>query len=130
MFGTFQRSCLRIEIPVAEQPLRESLTRRDRLQQWLFPQRLSAGLPEQLHPGLTFTSQIGVISVRHYVQQLEDQRLCLILSHGIDGFHEWRWGNGWVQSRLEGVSPLPLALGQTLAIAQLRQFLTTHSQAH
>lgn len=130
MFGTFQRSCLRIEVPVAEQPLRESLTRSDRLQQWLFPQRLSAGLPEHLYPGLTFTSQLGMIQVCHYVQQLEDQRLCLILSQGIDGFHEWRWGDGWVQSRLEGVSSLPLALGQTLAIAQLRQFLITHAQAH
>ncbi len=130
MFGTFQRTCLRIEVPVAEQLLRESLTRSDRLQQWLFPQRLSAGLPEQLHAGLTFTSQLGMVQVRHYIQQLDEQRLCLILSQGIDGFHEWRWGDGWVQSRLEGVSALPLALGQTLALVRLRQFLMTHSQAH
>jgi len=44
-----------------------------------------------------------------------------LLSQGIDGFHEWYWGEGWVQSRLEGVSILP-NLGQTLNLLRLRQF--------
>jgi len=37
-----------------------------------------------------------------------------LLSQGIDGFHEWYWGEGWVQSRLEGVSILPLNLGRSI----------------
>ncbi|MGB5971491.1 MAG: hypothetical protein WBG70_24515, partial [Spirulinaceae cyanobacterium] len=50
--------------------------------------------------------------------------LRLLLSKGIDGYHEWYWGEGWVQSRLEGISYLPLNLGQTLSLVKLRQFLT------
>ncbi|MEG5215625.1 hypothetical protein QUB48_07680 [Microcoleus sp. ARI1-A5] len=38
-------------------------------------------------------------------------------------FHQWYWGDGWVQSRLEGVSLLPLNLGQTASLLRLREFL-------
>lgn len=123
MFGSFQQSCLRIEIPATEKALRDSLLQSESLRRWLFPQRLSKGLPESLYPGLTFTSWIGAVSIQHYVEQTEENALRLLLSQGIDGFHEWRWGEGWVQSRLEGVSILPLALGQTFALTRLRQFL-------
>lgn len=54
-----------------------------------------------------------------------DNCLRLLLSEGIDGYHEWYWGDGWVQSRLEGISLLPLSLGQTFSLLRLRQFLTT-----
>jgi hypothetical protein len=53
----------------------------------------------------------------------------LLLHQGIDGFHEWHWGDGWVQSCLEGVSLLPLNLGQTLTLVRLKQFLATRSEA-
>jgi len=123
MFGIFQQSNLRIEILASEHALRQSLLQSAKLRQWVFPQQFSAGLPEELHSGLTFTSWIGGIPVQHTVQQAEEGILRLLLSRGIDGYHEWRWGDGWVQSRIEGVSLLPLRLGQTIALSQLRQFL-------
>ena len=53
----------------------------------------------------------------------EQNCLRLLLSLGIDGFHEWYWGDGWVQSRLEGVSLLALNLEQTASLLRLREFL-------
>ena len=131
MFGTFQHTNLRIEIPASEQLLRDSLLRSAKLRQWLFPQRFANGLPEELHPGLTFTSWIGPIQIQHQVEQVEGNILRLLLSQGIDGVHEWQWGEGWVQSNLEGISLLPLALGQTFALMRLRQFLSAlHPETH
>lgn len=123
MFGSFQGSALRIEVEAPATLLRQSLTHPDKLQQWLWPQRLSTGLPEQLTPGLSFTSWLGPIAVDHQVAIADPNCLRLILSRGIDGFHEWSWGEGWVQSQLEGVSLLPLHLAQTLNLLRLRQFL-------
>lgn len=48
----------------------------------------------------------------------------MVLSGGIDGFHEWYWGDRWVQSQLEGISALPINLGQSLVMLRLRQFLS------
>lgn len=126
MLGSFQQSNLRIEVPAIEQTLRESLLHPTHLQQWLSPIRLSAGLPEQLQVGLTYTSWVGPVPIQHVVDQVGTNCLRLLLSQGIDGFHEWQWGDGWVQSRLEGVSLLPINLGQTLSLLRLRQFLTTN----
>lgn len=123
MFGTFQQTSLRIEISATEQALRNSLLNTNQLRQWLAPQRLSDGLPDELHPGLTYTSHLGPIAIQHHVDWATDNSLCLILSQGIDGFHEWHWGEGWVQSRLEGISLLPLSLGHTLSLLHLKQFL-------
>ncbi len=123
MFGTFQQSSLRIEIAATEQALRESLTQPTKLQQWLAPIRIDRGLPDQLQPGLTYTSWIGPIPVQHQVERVEPNCLRVLLSKGVDGYQEWLWGEGWVQSRLEGVSFLPLNLGQTLSLLRLRQFL-------
>lgn len=53
--------------------------------------------------GLKFTSSLGPITIQHQVEVANDHCLRMILSQGIDGFHEWYWGDGWVQSRLEGV---------------------------
>jgi len=78
-------------------------------------------MPEQLHQGLTFTSWTGPVAIHHQVEVATPNCLRLVLSQGIDGFHRY-WGEGWVQSRLEGVSILPLNLGQTLNLLRLRQF--------
>ena len=124
MLGTFQQSHLRIEVDASAKAIERSLLHPDRLQQWLWPQQLSAGLPEKLYSGLTFTSSIGLVTIQHHVDRVDGNCLRLLLSQGIDGCHEWCWGDGWVQSRLEGVSLLPLNLGQTLSLLRLRQFLS------
>jgi hypothetical protein len=125
MLGTFQHSSLRIEIEASHQQIRDSLTRPAQFRQWLAPQSFSAGLPDALQLGTTFTSWLGPVAIRHQVAQVDPNGICLLLSQGIDGFHQWYWGEGWVQSSLEGISPLPLNLGQTLSLLRLRQFLKT-----
>lgn len=128
MLGHFQQSHLRVEVDASTEVLRKSLLLPEQFKRWLWYQRFSSGLPEQIHVGLTYTSWVGPIAIEHKVATVEADRLQLLLSQGIDGFHEWRWGEGWVQSRLEGVSLLPLNLGQTFSLANLRQFLTLTSQ--
>ncbi|MCL1471956.1 hypothetical protein [Argonema antarcticum] len=129
MLGTFQKSNLRIEVEAKETTIRDSLLLPSQLQQWLWPQTFDSGLPEQLHSELTFTSWIGPVEIQHQVDVAEPNCLRLLLSQGIDGFHEWYWGEGWVQSRLEGVSLLPLNLGQTVSLLQLKQFLKAKSSS-
>jgi hypothetical protein len=131
MFGTFQTSHLRIEVPASERTLRQSLLHSDSLRQWLAPIRLSSGLPDRLQPNMAYTSWIGPLAIQHRVERVEDAALRLILSQGIDGFHEWQWGDGWVQSRLEGISLLPLNLGHTASLLQLKRFLiVAHSESN
>ncbi len=125
MFGSFQQSQLRIEVDASAEAIGQSLLEPGQIQKWLAPQQLSTGLPPKLHSDLTFTSSLGPITIQHRVEVANDHCLRMILSQGIDGFHEWYWGEGWVQSRLEGVSVLPLNLGQTLSLWRLREFLTT-----
>jgi hypothetical protein len=124
MLGNFQKSHLRIEVKASEANLRDSLLKTDKLRQWLYPQTLTAGMPEKLSSGLTFSSNLALITVEHYVEIANDNCLRLILSKGIDGYHEWYWGDGWIQSCLEGISLLPLNLGQTFSLLRLRQFVT------
>ncbi|CAD5962387.1 hypothetical protein [Planktothrix agardhii] len=123
MLGTFQHSSLRIEVNAKEADIRDSLLRPSQLQKWLWPQQFNPGLPEQFQPGLTFTTSLGPVTIQHYVDVSQPNCLRLLLSQGIDGFHEWYWGEGWIQSRLEGISILPLNLGQTISLIQLREFL-------
>ena len=125
MLGTFQQSHLRIEVEAPHTVIRDSLLHSEHLRRWLWPQQISAGLPEQLHQGLTFTTWAGPVAIQHQVQVAQSKCLRLLLSQGIDGYHEWYWGEGWVQSRLEGVSMLPLNLAQTLSLLRLRQFITS-----
>lgn len=125
MLGSYQQSQLRIEVEASQKAIGDSLLRPRQLQQWLSPLRLSSGMPEQLESGLSFTSSIGAVAIGHQVQVVTPICLRFLLSGGIDGFHEWYWGEGWVQSRLEGISLLPLNLGQTLSLLRLRQFLTS-----
>jgi hypothetical protein len=123
MFGTFQQSTLRIELEATAADIRAGLLEPRQFRQWLWPQQFSEGLPDVLQPGLTFTSFLGPVQIHHDVTETAPQRLRLLMSGGIDGFHEWAWGEGWVQSRLEGVSVLPLNLAQTVNLWRLRQFL-------
>jgi hypothetical protein len=125
MLGTFQQSHLRIEVEAPHTVIRDSLLNSEQLRQWLWLQRFSEGLPEQLHQGLAFTTWTGPVAIQHQVEVAQANCLRLLLSQGIDGYHEWYWGEGWVQSRLEGVSLLPLNLCQTLSLLRLRQFLTS-----
>ncbi|MBE9040155.1 hypothetical protein IQ235_05035 [Oscillatoriales cyanobacterium LEGE 11467] len=127
MLGIFQQSHLRVEVEASATIIQQSLLYPEQLQQWWWPQRVAAGLPEQLAEGLTFTSTMGSMAIQHHVDAVGDNYLRLLLSQGIDGFHEWYWGEGWVQSRLEGISLLPLNLGQTLGLMRLRQFVSQKS---
>lgn len=124
MLGSFQQSQLRIEIAAPIQKIRNALVCSEQLQQWLAPQRLDANIPDELALGLVFKSTIGPVVVQHEVEIIESNYLRLILSQGIDGYHEWYWGDGWLQSRLEGISLLPLNLGQTLSLLRFKSFLT------
>lgn len=128
MFGNFQHSRLRIEVNASADAIRDSLLCPEQFQQWLWPQRFSQGLPPKLETGLIFTSWIGMISIQHQVQHADHQNLSLLLYEGIDGLHEWYWGEGWIQSCIEGVSVLPLNIGQTLSLMRLKQFLENKSR--
>ena len=122
MLGSFQQSNLRIEVNASAQTIRDSLIESDRLKQWMWPQNFTS-LSGKLSPGNSFISSLGLITIEHQVEIVEDNCLRLLLSKGIDGYHEWHWGDGWLQSRLEGVSVLPLNLGQTFSLFRLRQYL-------
>lgn len=127
MFGNFQQSHLRIELNASETKIKDSLLKVSHLRQWLWPQILESSLSDQLYTGLNFTSWLGLIPIHHQIESVNDHCLRMILSQGIDGYHEWCWGDGWVQSRLEGISLLPLNLGQTWSLTKLRQFVTSES---
>lgn len=127
MLGTFQQSQLRIDLDASESTIRESLLNTRKLREWLAPQQLSPGLPEKLTTGLTFTSQLGFVTLQHRIEIADENCLRMLLSEGIDGYHEWYWGEGWVQSRLEGISLLPLNFAQTFSLLRLKQFLSQQS---
>jgi hypothetical protein len=59
MVGNFPQSNLRIELEASETAIRDSLLRPNQLQQWLWPQQFSSGLPEEFARGLRFTSWLG-----------------------------------------------------------------------
>lgn len=107
--------------------IEQSLLKTAQLRQWMFPQQLPSSLPDTLAAGLVFTSHLGAIPIQHRVELLQAGRVRMLLSQGIDGYHEWSWGDGWVQSRLEGVSLLPLNLGQTFALLRLRSHLQSQT---
>ncbi len=138
MFGTYQHSNLRIEIAVSADKISESLTEPERLKKWLWPQRLNLsveGIPvnnwsasstsvAKLSEGQEFESTLGGLAkVGHKVEKLSPAGVRFLLSGSVDGFHEWQWGDGWVQSRLEGITLLPLNLGQTVNLFRLKQYL-------
>lgn len=124
MLGTFQQSSLRIEVDATAADIRESLVSPTQFKRWLWPQQFTEGLPEALTEGQVFNSYLGPVTIQHEVKAVSDTHLHLLMSGGVDGFHEWYWGDGWVQSRLEGVSVLPLNLAQSLNLWRLKQFLS------
>ncbi|NJL52853.1 MAG: hypothetical protein HC930_12705 [Hydrococcus sp. SU_1_0] len=128
MLGNFQQSQIRIEIDADRQTIADSLLKTAQLRQWMWPQSLSSNLPDTLNDGLTFNSSLGLIEVEHFVETVDDNCLRLLLSKGIDGYHEWVWGDGWVQSRLEGISLLPLKLGHTFDLLKLRHFVLSQEK--
>lgn len=128
MLGTFQQSHLRIEVEGSEKILRESLLNTKKLSQWFWMTRFEPNVPEKLSAGLTFSSWVGLVEISNQVEIANNNCLRLLLSKGIDGYQEWYWGEGWVQSRLEGISLLPLNLGQTLSLLSLRQFVRKQQQ--
>ncbi|NJK40638.1 MAG: hypothetical protein HC934_03345 [Acaryochloridaceae cyanobacterium SU_2_1] len=123
MLGQFQQSQLRIEVKASAAILREALTQTAQFRQWLWPQTFAADLPQYLMAGAHFTSWLGPIETQHRVDRLDAAGLRFILSGSVDGFQEWSWGEGWVQSRLEGISLLPLNMGQTATLLRLQLFL-------
>ncbi|NJL84605.1 MAG: hypothetical protein HC890_19810 [Chloroflexaceae bacterium] len=127
MLGKFQQSHLRLEIPATKEAIANSLLVPANLSQWLWFFGFPPGLPEKFQPGFTFTSRLGPLAVHYCVEVAAEDCLRLELSGAIDGHHEWYWGNGWVQSRLEGISLLPLNLGQTASLLSLREFLHRQS---
>lgn len=130
MLGIFQQSQLRIELEANQNVIRDSLLNTEQLKQWIWPQTLSSDLPEKLSVGLSFTSNLGFFEIEYLVKLLDDNCLQLILSKGIDGYHEWRWSDGWIQSRLEGISLFPLDLGQTYSLMRLRQHINMQQQGN
>lgn len=123
MLGAFQSCQLRLEVDASRSAIRGSLTCPAVIQQWLFPQQLEPGLPKVLTAGLTYKSQFIAMTIVHEVITINEDCLKLLLSGSVEGFHYWHWGEGWVQSHLEGVSLLPLKLAHSLALLQLRSFL-------
>lgn len=128
MFGTFQQSQLRIEVDADAIAIRTALTHPDKLQQWLWPQQLTGNFQQTLQQGEAFTSQLGPLQlINHTVDLITPTAVRFLLSGSIDGHHEWCWGEGWVQSRLEGVSLLPINLAQTAGLLRLQLFLAQPS---
>lgn len=123
MLGNFQRSELRIEVPATASTIRDRLLSPPALTKWLFPQQMSFPSQELLTMGAKYRSTFGPVVVDYIVDRLDSQSLRLLLSNSIDGYHEWCWGEGWVQSRVEGISLIPLNLHQTTTLLRLRQAL-------
>lgn len=123
MFGTFQQTTLRVEVTATAAMIRDSLLQTRLFKQWLWPQTFSEGLPDVLEKGITFTGYLGPIKIQHQVIAISPQSTRFLLWESVDGFHEWCWGDGWVQSRLEGVSIMPLNLAQSLNLWRLQNFL-------
>ncbi|MGB2924341.1 MAG: hypothetical protein WBB82_03490 [Limnothrix sp.] len=122
MFGQFQQSNIRFEVKASGKTIQSSLTQPHQLTQWLWMQRWGS-MPVTLEVGKEFTTYLGNIPVTHRIDTVNDNGIRFILSQGIDGFHEWSWDDGWIQSRLEGVSLLPLNFGQTIGLLSLRHFV-------
>jgi hypothetical protein len=123
MLGNFQRSELRIEVPATASTIRDRLLSPTALKKWLFPQQMSFPSQDLLTVGTKYKASLGPLTVSYQVDRVDDSCVRLLLSQAIDGYHEWCWGEGWVQSRIEGISLLPLNLHQTTTLLRLRQGL-------
>lgn len=129
MFGRQQQATTRIAVDASADRLRQCLTEATLLRQWVWPQSLDSNLPTHLAPGLQFHSHLGPLDIGHEVRELDGEHMTLALWGAIDGYNEWRWGDGWVQLHVEAVSAIPLKLGLNAALQQLKQFASTDRDA-
>lgn len=124
MWGKFQSSQLRIEVKASAEKLKENLVNPKKLSKWFFPWQIkSNNLADSFKTGDKFTTSLGLLEINNQVEFINDNCLRIILSKGIDGYQEWSWGDGWVQSRLEGISLLPLNLAQTFNLLKFRELV-------
>jgi hypothetical protein len=123
MLGNFQRSELRIEVPATSTTIRDRLLSPTSLKKWLFPQQVSFAGQNLLTIGTEFKTSLGPVVVKCRVDRADTNCLRILLSQGVAGYQEWYWGDGWVQSRLEGISLLPLSLYQTATLLRLQRSL-------
>lgn len=123
MWGKFQQSELRIEVSANEKKLKDSLLNIEQLEKWFFPLKFQDKRPNQLKSGDKFIIKLGLVEVRNEVEIINSNCIRFLLSGGIDGYQEWCWGDGWIQSRLEGVSVMPLNFAQTMNLLRLRTFV-------
>ncbi len=126
MFGYVQHSALRIELQATASQIRQALVEPAALRQWWF-----TGWPvadsTPLSPGQTVELWWGILPIRAQVRDLGSDYLRWQFSRGVDGLQTWYWGEGWVQVQLEAVSILPLGVGQTVQLWQLRRYLQSAS---
>ncbi|WP_373479986.1 hypothetical protein [Geminocystis sp.] len=120
MLGKFQKSELRIEVKATETTFRDYLLDINKLKCWFFPLKFPKKSPQKLSLNDSFSFYLGLIEVKNKVDFIDSNCIRFILSGGIDGYQEWTWGDGWIQSRLEGISVLPLNLGQTFNLLRLK----------
>ncbi len=123
MLGTFQQSQLRIELSASTPKISQALLGTVHLRHWLFPQVILDELPPELYPGLVFTSWLGPIPIEHRVETVSTNSVSFVLSRAVDGVHDWHWGESWIQSRLEGISGMPLRLGNAASLLRLKTYL-------
>lgn len=127
MLGKFQKSELRIEVKATKKVINNCLLDINQLKQWFFPLKFDHNSSEKLSVNDSFSFYLGVIEIKNKVDLINSNGIRIILSGGIDGYQEWTWGDGWIQSRLEGVSILPLNLAQTLNLLRLKSLATKKS---
>jgi hypothetical protein len=130
MLGNFQQSHLRIELSATAQAIGQQLGFADGLGRVLAPSKVSLAGQEPLRSGDRFAATFGWVTVEQQVAVVGDRGLRLLLHGGIDGYQEWSWGDGWVQSCTEGVSVLPLTALQTLQLMQLQRVLGNSKGNH
>lgn len=124
MFGNFQQSHIRIELSATAQAIGQQLGYGDSLARLLLPNNLPLLTDRQpLQVGDRITATWGWLKLEQQVSQVGDRSLRLLLHGSIDGYQEWSWGDGWVQSGTAGVSVLPLTALQTWQLIQLQQGL-------
>jgi hypothetical protein len=124
MLGNFQQSHLRIELSATAQSIGQQLGFPDGLKRLLAPGKISLEGNEPLRLGDRFSVKFGWVSLEQQVADRGDRSLRFLLHGGIDGYQEWCWGDGWVQSCWEGISVLPLSTLQTWQLLKLQQVLT------
>ncbi len=122
MYGTFQRAVSRLQVEAEAERIRYCLVNSQALSQWLWPQVLDESVPEELAVHTEFITWIGPICLPHQVSLLTEDRMSVLMWGLIDGYTEWSWGNGWVQLRVEAISPLPLTLAHTQTLRQLQLY--------